>query len=304
MQTFLRISLSIVLIALYSPSHAQDVAVSEQPTGTASINDWTDLIDEDLTHWEKWIGVPHSSVAGLPEGTYQSDDVHKGKPLGLNNDLKNVFTIQKDGEDLLLHVTGEIYGGLTTKESFQNFHLQMKHRWGDKKWPPRANTIRDSGVLYHCYGDHGSFWKVWKSCVEYQVQEKDYGDLFLLAGPKATSRASGGGKKKKFDPEADYAKRGNIAASSEPDLPNGQWNTIDIYVVGDAAIHVCNGVVWTRGKFSFNRRPPNVTTKKFAFVQLTNSQQSLRKLLTCKRNNYAQVNYGSCNSFSYSPATS
>lgn len=243
MQTFLRISLSIVLIALYSPSHAQDVAVSEQPTGTASINDWTDLIDEDLTHWEKWIGVPHSSVAGLPEGTYQSDDVHKGKPLGLNNDLKNVFTIQKDGEDLLLHVTGEIYGGLTTKESFQNFHLQMKHRWGDKKWPPRANTIRDSGVLYHCYGDHGSFWKVWKSCVEYQVQEKDYGDLFLLAGPKATSRASGGGKKKKFDPEADYAKRGNIAASSEPDLPNGQWNTIDIYVVGDAAIHVCNGVV-------------------------------------------------------------
>ena len=120
----------------------------------------------------------------------------------------------------------------------------MKHRWGEKKWPPRLERRRDSGVLYHCYGDHGSFWKVWKSCVEYQVQEKDYGDLYLLAGPKAAIRATkSGGKKAKFDPEAEYAKASNTSASSEPDLPNGQWNTIDIYVVGDAAIHVCNGVV-------------------------------------------------------------
>ena len=242
MQSFICLSLSLVIISLCNPSLAQDVAVSAPRT--AGTGDWTDLLDEKLTQWENWTGVPHKSVEGLPEVTYQSDNVHKGKPLGLNNDLKNVFTTKRDGEDLLLHVTGEIYGGLTTKESFQNYHLQMKHRWGEKKWPPRANTIRDSGVLYHCYGNHGSFWKVWKSCVEYQVQEKDYGDLYLLAGPRATSRASKGkGKKKKFDPNADYAQQGNIEASSEPDLPNGQWNTIDIYVVGDAAIHVCNGVV-------------------------------------------------------------
>ena len=244
MQNFICLLLPVILISISNSSIAQTAAVEEQATATADSHAWTDLLDEELTQWENWTGVPHDSVKGLPEGTYQSDNVHKGEPLGLNNDLKEVFTTQKDGEDVLLHVSGEIYGGLTTKESFQNYHLQMKHRWGQKRWPPRANTIRDSGVLYHCYGDHGSFWKVWKSCVEYQIQEKDYGDLYLLAGPKATSRASkGNGKKEMFDPQADYARRGNISASSEPDLPNGQWNTIDIYVVGDAAIHVCNGVV-------------------------------------------------------------
>ena len=244
MQTFFRLSLSIVLISIYSPSFAQDAAVAEPPTVADKADDWTELLDEELTQWEKWIGVPHTSVTGLPEGTSQHNKSQKGDPLGLDNDLKNVFSTVKDGDDILLHVTGEIYGGLTTKETFQNFHLQMKHRWGEKKWPPRLERRRDSGVLYHCYGDHGSFWKVWKSCVEYQVQEKDYGDLYLLAGSKAAIRATkSGGKKAKFDPEAEYAKASNTSASSEPDLPNGQWNTIDIYVVGDAAIHVCNGVV-------------------------------------------------------------
>ena len=246
MQTFFRLSLLIVLVSICSPSFAQDAAVAEPPAAMDKADDWTDLLDEELTKWETWIGVPHSSVTGLPEGTSQHDKSQKGDPLGLDNDLKNVFSTVKDGDDILLHVTGEIYGGLTTKETFQNYHLQMKHRWGEKKWPPRLKSRRDSGVLYHCYGDHGAFWKVWKSCVEYQVQEKDYGDLYLLAGPKATIRASKPSGKKgkaKFDPEAEYAKASNTSASSEPDLPNGQWNTIDIYVVGDAAIHVCNGVV-------------------------------------------------------------
>lgn len=206
---------------------------------------WTDLLDESLSKWEKWIGVPHGSVTDLPEGTFQSDDVTKGTPLGLGNDVKNVFsTKQVDGE-VILHVTGEIYGGLTTLDSHQNYHLQMQHRWGETKWPPRTQSRRDSGVLYHCHGDHGSFWKVWKSCIEYQVQEKDYGDLYLLAGPKAKTRASqrDGEKKKFFDPTAQYVAEGSISASSEPDLPNGQWNTIDIYVVGDTAIHLVNGEV-------------------------------------------------------------
>lgn len=39
------------------------------------------LLDADLSYFEKWNGVPHTSVEGLPEGTYQSDNVHKGTPL-------------------------------------------------------------------------------------------------------------------------------------------------------------------------------------------------------------------------------
>ena len=30
-----------------------------------------ELFDSDLSHFEKWNGVPHSTIKGLPEGTYQ-----------------------------------------------------------------------------------------------------------------------------------------------------------------------------------------------------------------------------------------
>jgi len=243
MQTFIRLSLSIALISICSPTFAQDVAITKTPGVTVEAGDWTNLLDKDLTQWEIWMGVPHTSVTGLPEGTSQHDKSSKGEPMGLDNDVKNVFTTVKDGDDLLLHITGEIYGGLTTKESFKNYHLQMKHRWGEKKWPK-----------------HGSFWKVWKSCVEYQVQEKDYGDLYLLAGPRVTARASKlEGKKPRFDPKADYEKhKGNITASSEPDLPNGEWNTIDIYVLGDAAIHVCKMRLQRYSYPNHYRVPPGI----------------------------------------------
>ena len=116
------------------------------------------LLDEDLSHFEKWNGVPHTTILGLPEGTYQSDNVHKGTALGLNNDIKNVFSVIKEDGELILKITGEIYGGLTTKASYENYHLSVMFKWGDKKWEPRLEDLRDSGILYHAHGDHGSFW--------------------------------------------------------------------------------------------------------------------------------------------------
>ena len=34
---------------------------------------WTDLLDPQLSQCELWMGVPHTSVKGLPEGTPQND---------------------------------------------------------------------------------------------------------------------------------------------------------------------------------------------------------------------------------------
>jgi len=55
------------------------------------------LLDANLTNFNTYIGVPHTTVVGLPEDTYQSDNVRKGTPLGLNNDPKNIFTTTKNG---------------------------------------------------------------------------------------------------------------------------------------------------------------------------------------------------------------
>ncbi|MEM1109676.1 MAG: DUF1080 domain-containing protein [Planctomycetota bacterium] len=206
------------------------------------------LIDAELSQWEIWMGVPHATVEGLPEGTFQSTNVHGGEPMGLNNDVKNVFTTttDEDGQPVLA-ITGEIYGGLTTLDSFENYHFTTEFRWGDRKWEPRLNVKRDSGILYHCYGEHGSFWKVWKSCLEYQVQESDLGDFIPLAGPKAKMRGTwvNDGKRLKYDPASPdfHTAGGYTSAAVEPDAPHGEWNTLEFYVIGNDAVHIANGEI-------------------------------------------------------------
>lgn len=212
------------------------------------------LFDENLSNFETWIGVPHQSVKDLPKGTYQSNNVHNGVPLGLNNDIKNVFTTQIENGELVLKVSGEIYAGLTTKDTFENYHLSVMFRWGDKKWEPRLNAKRDSGILYHCYGKHGRFWKTWKTSLEYQVQENDLGDFIPLGGnsespkvegPKTEIRGRKVGGRNMYDPSAEtyLEKIGYTNAFKEVDAPHGQWNHLEIYVVENDAIHVVNGVV-------------------------------------------------------------
>lgn len=212
------------------------------------------LLDRDLSRFEIWMGVPHASVQGLPDGTYQSDNVHQGTPMGLNTDVKKVFTVLEQDGDVVLHITGEIYGALTTRDEYENYHLSLKFKWGEQKWPPRETQKRDSGILYHCYGEHGRFWNVWKTCLEYQVQETDMGDFIALAGntgkppvgsASAEIRGDGAAEPRRYDPASDQYFRGQgyIHAGSEHDAPHGEWNHLELYVIGNDAVHVVNGHV-------------------------------------------------------------
>lgn len=212
------------------------------------------LLDKDLSKFEIWIGSPHSTVEGLPEGTYQSDKVTRGKPMGLNADVKNVFSVIEENGEPVLYITGEIYGGLTTLQEYENYHLSMQFKWGEKKWEPRLNDKRDSGILYHAYGAHGRFWNVWKTSLEYQVQETDLGDFISIGGntgkpkvggPATDIRGDGNADPKKYDPASDqyFSGKGYIHAASEPDSPHGEWNTLELYVIGNDAVHLVNGEV-------------------------------------------------------------
>jgi len=140
---------------------------------------WTDLLAEDFTCWEKFLGVPHSTT-GLP-GASPNVTNGSGTPLGLNNDPTNVFSVINVNGEKQLYITGQVYGGLTTKREYSNYHLSMQFKWGTQKWEPRLNKLRDSGILYHCKGPHGAFWDVWKSSLEMQVQEGDCGDYYRLS---------------------------------------------------------------------------------------------------------------------------
>ncbi|MEN8663197.1 MAG: DUF1080 domain-containing protein [Lentimonas sp.] len=200
------------------------------------------LFDMELSEFEIWMGVPHTTVEGLPEGTYQSDKVTQGTPIGLA-DPKQVFTMVEEDGVPVLKVSGEIYGGLTSHDEFENYHLSVYAKWGDKKWEPRLEKLRDSGLLYHCYGKHGSFWKVWKSSLELQVQETDLGDFIPLAGPKAEVRGIFSDKRGLYDPNSEEFGGGYVSANPEVDAPHGEWNHIELYAIGNDSVHVVNGSI-------------------------------------------------------------
>jgi hypothetical protein len=221
-----------------------DRVADVQPDG------WRPLLDQELSRWEKFIGVPHGSL-GLPGLPPESDGM-KGTPLGLDHDPLGVFTVVKEEGEPVLRVSGQIYGGLTTKDSFADYHLRLQFRWGDKKWAPRLTQRRDSGILYHAAGPHGAFWNVWKRSIEFQVEETNMGDLYALAGTSAEVPVLPQGRIWRYDPAGRMEKI--ITADGVPmftarhrpgafERPGGGWNTLELIVRGRNAVHVVNGRV-------------------------------------------------------------
>ena len=219
----------------------------------ASAQEWEYLLDRDLSKWETWLGIPHKSITGLPEGTYRSDYVFvaMGQAMGLNNDPKNVFSVKEENDLPVLKVTGEILGVLSTLKEYENYHLSLKTRWGDKKWPPRLNLPLDSGILFHCQGEHGSSKPLaWKACLEFQIMEGHFGDFYALGGTYGVVKGTVApdddkGITAKYDPlsTTNIKNQPFVLARNNPEKDKGQWNRMDLYVLGQNAVYVVNGVV-------------------------------------------------------------
>lgn len=188
------------------------------------------------------MGSPHSSVEipGMPRS--QSNGMN-GKPLGLGNDPLKVFQVAQENGETILKISGQIYGGLTTLETYQNYHFRCEFRWGEKKWAPRSNKLRDSGILFHCVGEHGKFWNVWMQSLECQIQEGDCGDFIGLAGAKATIPIirKEGQKRPFYSNEGTLSESKYVKHSPSEEKSNGEWNIIEIYTLGQHSIFLVNG---------------------------------------------------------------
>lgn len=207
---------------------------------------WTALLDQDLSHWDKFIGVPHYSVnlPGYPKG-----DGMNGTPVGLNNDPLQVFKIEEENGQPVLHISGQIYGGLSTKQEYSNYHFKTEFKWGTQKYEPRLNDKRDSGILYHAKGNHGAFWNAWMLAQEMQVQETDMGDYYGL-GPgmdiKAAIKNADNENTWIYDPTATLQPFDNWSRcrrSMNLEKPHGKWNTLELICLDQKSIHVVNGQV-------------------------------------------------------------
>ena len=240
---------------------------------------WRPLFNgKDMTGWDTYLGKPNaaSNVPGL-----KRDD--KGvylEAIGMNRDPFNNFSvINADGRPAI-HISGEGFGMMTTKENFGNYRVRLQFKWGTKKWPPREQAVRDSGLLYHVHGEPGRSSGVWPACVELQIQEHDCGDLYAIitqltvpareeAGPtKMLYHYDPAGKPMNFKQEPPIGNR--CIRLEDAEKSAGEWNTIELICFGGDSIHVVNGKVVMRLK---NARQQNAAGE---WVPLSSGHISLQ----------------------------
>ena len=248
-----------LLISLFACSLSAQIAITDPDGYVIELNEpkvpWRYLFNgQNLDGWDTYLGPQFPAVG---------EDRTGMAPIGLNTDPKHVFSMVTEDGAPALRISGEQFGGISTKESFENYHLQVQFKWGKQKWHPRENAKMDSGVLYHANGEHGADWGFWMQSQEFQVQEGDCGDYWGLVGAGFDIPARPQGEKDWiYDPagerqsffEQSRAGR-HCLKSPDAEKPSGQWNTLDLYCVGDTAVHVVNGQVTM--VLYHSRRPAN-----------------------------------------------
>ena len=74
----------------------------------------------NLNGWDTYIGPP------LDDAGKKLSEI----PVGLNKDPKHVFRVVKQGAEKVIRISGENWGGISTKKEYADFHLQLQFRWG------------------------------------------------------------------------------------------------------------------------------------------------------------------------------
>jgi hypothetical protein len=187
--------------------------------------EWTPLFNgKDLSGWETYLGKP-----------YQQTD-----PVGVNKDPSGVFKV----EDGAIHVSGEVFGVVSTVKEYENYRLRLEVKWGERRWPPRAEKKRDAGILYHAFGEFGSHGP-WTKSQEFQIQEGDFGDYYALQTVAAATVKRDEKPFKTYDPAGVFQDQANgpIVKSEDHEKPRGEWNVVEVVCNGDTSTHIVNGHV-------------------------------------------------------------
>lgn len=198
---------------------------------------WVQLFNgRDLTGWDTFLSRP-----------FGTDEA-----IGLNRDPYGVYTVQ----DGAIRISGEVWGALTSHDAYENYHLRVEFRWGEKKWPPREQSKRDSGILYHAVGPHGAQAGNWMRSHEMQIQEGDSGDYHSLDGALIDIEAErglyDGGQHLKHAPGAPVVVgvHERVLKAVDHEKPSGAWNVAEVILDGDTITHIMNGHVVLRASNS------------------------------------------------------
>jgi hypothetical protein len=157
-----------------------------------------------------------------------------------------IFSVVKQNGENLLRITGEINASLATKSEYENYHLRMVFKWGEKVFKQK-----NSGILYHSYGPFGEGLGVWMSSHELQLCTAKMGDSYCMGNSYFEILASkdAEGKIFRYSPEGVKTQFGvsfpakNCSKMADHEKPAGEWNVVDLYCFGRNSVHVVNGIV-------------------------------------------------------------
>ena len=181
---------------------------------------------ENLDNWDTYLGTPVKGQDSLAEVVTED----------------RVFSIvQEDGVNLI-RISGEINGSLATRDTFSNYHLQLIYKWGDEVF-----ATRNSGLLYHSFGEFGEAHGTWMVNIECQLMHERLGDTYLMNNTYCTASATQDGDVFQYAPGGENMKFSEehnskvIKKALDAENPIGEWNKVDLYCVGRSAVHVVNG---------------------------------------------------------------
>ncbi|MGV3541165.1 MAG: 3-keto-disaccharide hydrolase, partial [Rufibacter sp.] len=204
------------------------------------------------SQWEIYLSYLHQvGYNGKVPTNAQGKEI---APLGYNVKGQQVFTVLEEKGEPILKVSGEVYGCVFTKQEYQNYHLKLKYKWGEKKFDPRKDLLKDSGVLYHSIGKAGvDYWRAWMLSQEFQIMEGHTGDYWSIANSAMDVRA--------FIPEPPMVnavaslqqpfigfgtgtgRDGFCLRTEDRESKNNDWTEIELICFGDKSLHIVNGQV-------------------------------------------------------------
>lgn len=260
-------------------------------------SEWIDLLDKDLSQWEKYLSYRHQKEY---DGQIPRDKNGKELPP-LVADTAGVFSVSIENEEPILRISGEVYGCITTKSIYENYHLMAMVKWGNAKWEPRKEQLRDSGILYHSIGENGvDYWRSWQLSQEFQIMEGHMGDYWNIANSAIDIRAflPEGIMNPVADTSQDFLpigqgtkNNGFCLRSNNYESKPGQWTTLELICFEGKSLHIVNNkvvmvlqnsryvkngesIALTKGKIQLQSEAAEVFFKKIKIKQIASLPES------------------------------
>lgn len=169
-----------------------------------------------------------------------------GTPIVVKKDPMKIVSVSKVKGKSMIHISGEPFGFIATKEEFSDYHLQVIFKWGE-----RAAKNFNSGILYHSFGPVGAGLNVWMSSHEFQLMTGRMGDSYCMGKSyfEINTNLSSDGKNFIYSPSGEKRAFGdgmiakNVLKRTDNEKAKGEWNTVELYCKDRTSVHVVNGKV-------------------------------------------------------------